>query len=135
MATFTVAGTAPNFPARRQEKGNFSVVATYIATGQAAGSVIQMVKVPLGATVLDVTLFNVALGAGTTVSVGAVGVPAYWISAQSTAAAAITRTNVVTAFPRKPTTEETIDLTTAGGAITGQVTISVRMTCEDTGLT
>lgn len=112
MATLTSSGVAATVQAR-SGLDITSVVKSYtIAAGFATGDVIQMVKIPENATVLEVILSSSA-GVGTTanLSVGD-GLDAdRYITSTAYTAAALTRLNAHTGVGYKYTAEDTIDVT------------------------
>lgn len=138
MATFTTTRTATGVAPRYQEKGVFCDVGTYEFAAEAAGSVIQMVKVAAGVTVLDGYIIYDDLGT-LTVDVGdGDDVDRYIDGADVGAAAGLSRFNLGAGglvFPKKYTADDTIDVLTITGAATGTLTLVVFMTAEAVDLT
>lgn len=134
MATYTTDRTSAT-AVSRGGLGNVIVdIATYEATGEAIASVIQMVKVQAGDTVFDGYLVNDALGGSTTLDVGDGDSTTRWISAASTSSAAFTRFGEAVGFPRTYTADDTIDIVTAGGTVTGTITLVVYKTRDSVDL-
>jgi len=115
--------------------------ALYEATGEAAGSVIEMFNLPNGARIIDMELVHDALGAGSTLSVGyaahntaagtavALSAAAYKAAAASTAittvAAAATSALGKNTTVDADSTGVPVSVTTAGGTVTG----TIELTC------
>ena len=135
MATFTTDRTTTGAVAKYQEKGVFVDVGTYEASSTASGSVLQMVPVAAGVTVLDMYIVCDALGGSSTLKAGDGTDDDYYITATSSASAAVIRLAAGTAFPKLYTTADTIDITTGGASTTGTITLVVTMTAETTDLT
>lgn len=137
MATFTTTRTATGVAPRYQEKGVFCDVATYEFAGEAAGSIIQLVKVAPNVTVLDGYIIYDDLGT-LTVDVGdGDDADRYIDGADVGAAAGLSRFALGAGglvFPRKYTAEDTVDLLTITGAATGTLTAVVFMTAEPVDL-
>lgn len=131
MATFNKA-VVDKRPVFAGTWGNGSVgIFTYTATGEAIGSEIIFGKVPRAAIVYSVKLVNAALGASSTIKVGyrtaeiggvLAANDAYWLAATGTSTAASTAS---IAAPKQMDEEVYIIGTTAGGTITGVVSVVV----------
>lgn len=112
--------------------GNNTVgIYTFTAAGEAIASEVIFGKVPRNAIVHSVKLVNAALGASSTIKVGyrtsEVGGTLtadddYWLGATATSSAAST---VSAALPKQFDEEVYIAGVTAGGTITGVVTVVV----------
>ena len=134
MATFTTTRTASNVPARFQEKGVFCEVGSYTFAAEAAGSIVQMVKVAPNVTVLDGYLIFNDLGGTATVDVGdGDDADRYIDGADVSGQVGLARFGAGAGgavFPRTYTAEDTIDLLTITAAVTGLATLVVYMTAE-----
>lgn len=65
MATMTSLQVATGFPSRVQEKGVFTIAGEYSLTlTLASADIIEILKIPDGVTVLELTLVHPALGLG-----------------------------------------------------------------------
>lgn len=136
MATVTTTRTATGVPARLQEKGVFTDVATYECSSTAAATVIQMVKIAAGVTLLDLHIVFDDLGTGVTVDVGdGDDVDRYIDGADVATAAGVARLSAGTGFPKTYSTDDTIDITILGAAATGTITLVALMTAETVDLT
>lgn len=102
-----------------------TVISTYTADTVTTSTVIEMVQVHKGYTVVSVQLVNAALGANSTLAVGDGGSAARYVSATDTSAAGTVLTNVAAGVGYKYTGDDTIDLTVGGGSITGLVALIV----------
>ena len=133
MATITASTALLN--AKSLPTNDLCVSKDYTFAAAAIADVVQVVKVPVGARVVDVDLYNDALGASTTVAVGhassatgTVGSATYWLGATSTSSAGRTRT---AARPLDITTaNDLLVLTVGGGVATGAVTLTVTYTMD-----
>jgi len=107
-------------PARESSAGNLQGVIGYLPAAHgltlAQNDIVQMVKIPSGAIVMDCILETGALGASVTCAVGDDLDPNRYISATSHASAAITRRNQTDTVgaPYRYLAENTIDVTLAG---------------------
>ncbi len=107
--------------ARESDAGNVQGVIGYVPGTMIYGEgavlaqndIIQMVKIPLGATLMDCILETGALGSNVLGSVGDGADAALYITAQSVASAALLRKNGVSlaGVPKTYTEEDTIDVT------------------------
>jgi hypothetical protein len=106
------------YPALESDCGNLQGVIGYLplTTTVASGEVIQMVKVPLGATVIDCILETGALGTSVTCAVGDDDDTNRYITATDHSAAALTRRKQTdkVGVPYTYATEHTIDVLIAG---------------------
>jgi len=144
MATYTSTRTAAGVPAKYMEKGLFCDIATYEAAGSSnadANDVIQMINVAAGVTVVDMYLAYDDCGT-LTVDVGnGDDVDRFMDGADVGAGGGLARmganitAGTFTAFPKKYTTADTIDIKILTGAATGTLTLCVVMTAEDMDLT
>lgn len=74
MATFTTLQAVAGFSPRLQEKGEFTIVGEYTLTATlVSADVIQMLKIPDGVTVLDLTLVHPAIAGATVVHIWNIG--------------------------------------------------------------
>lgn len=135
MATVTADRAASNVNARQQEKGVFCEVSTYELSSTANGTIIQMLKVAAGTTVLDGFIHFDALGGSTTVDVGDGDDDDRYISAKDTSSAGRQYFGEnVAGFPRTYSSEDTIDCIIEGADGTGTLTLVVYMTRETVDL-
>lgn len=124
----------PGVPARYQEKGVFAVVSTYVAADLQIADVVEMMKVQAGVTVVGGALIFEALGTSTTLSVGDGTAAAGLLAATNTSSAGTAQVLAGGKFPKKYAADDTIDITLAGGAATGKITLIVFMTAEEVDL-
>lgn len=116
--TIKTKQVADSYQARESDAGNVQGVIGYLsADGQtlAQDDVVQMVKIPLGAIVLEAILETAAMGSNVLGSVGDDLDVDRYITATSVAAASITRRNSVAplqgpGIPYRYVTEQTIDV-------------------------
>lgn len=131
MATYN-KGVVDKRPLFAGTWGNNTVgVYTYTAAGEAIGSEIIFGKVPRNAIVHSVKLVNAALGASSTIKVGyrtsevtgtLLADDDYWLAATATSSAASTAS---AAAPKQFDEEVYITGVTAGGTVTGVVSVVV----------
>ena len=130
---------ASTVPPRTQEKGVYPEVATYELAATAADSVIPMINVAAGTTVLDGYIIFDDLGTGATVDVGDDGdVDRFIDGADVSTAAGLTRFAVGAGgktFPYTYTAANTIDIKTLGAETSGTITLVVFFTRELVDLT
>lgn len=130
MATLTA--TRMGYPARAQEKGVFCEVSSYTLAAAQIGDIVNLCKIPNGATVIGVELVNAALGGSTTVSIGDTANSAtYYLNAQATNAAG---RNASAALRKAYAADDTLKATIGGAAATGVIQLVVYMTMEATVL-
>jgi|SRR3972149_2088672 len=103
------------YQARESDAGNVQGVIGYCPASTLTintTDVVQMVKVPLGAIVMDCLLETGAFGSNVLASVGDGDAVALYITAQSVAAAALLRKNAVglAGVPKRYAAEDTIDV-------------------------
>lgn len=114
MATYTSDKTASTVQARASLQ-TVTVVGTYtISAALAGGDVLQMVKVPAGATIIDLTYSTSAqIAATTTGSIGDGGAAGRFVAAGTAlgAAALMARLSVPAGVGYTYTSEDTIDVT------------------------
>lgn len=134
--TYTSNYAAPGYFAAGHGCGNDLKFATgsYALTGAlVVNDVIQMVKVPAGATVLDVLLVAGDLDTGgspaLTLHVGYGGDPDYWVVSSTVGqAGGLARASAATAVPLTFTAEDTIDVLVAVAPATGATTGTIYLT-------
>ncbi len=102
-------------PVRESDAGNVQGVIGYVAAADALiinqNDIVQMVKVPLGSTVMDLLLDYNNAGANVNISVGDDDNAAIYIAAFAAASAAIKRRDVsIAGVPKTYTAEDTIDV-------------------------
>lgn len=108
---------------------------TYVASGLAAASTIDIARLPKGARVWDIHIFHDDLGttAGT-LSVGDSGSATRYLSAFATGSAGkqtmVGTNGVSTGVGFQQTAETTVVITTAGAAITGTIRSVVYYTLD-----
>lgn len=137
MVTTHVAPQAKGWsPARESDAGNVHGVIGYTPISSftlTQGDTVQMVRIPLGAIVMDCILETGALGSNVLGSVGDDADPALYITAQSVASAALLRRNAVglAGVPKRYTVEDTIDvvLTNANPADNIAIRLDVLYIC------
>lgn len=139
MATFTTDRTAPSAIAKYLETGVFSDTATYEFTGEAAASIVQMIKVagadsPGGITILEMILVTDDLGT-LTANVGDGNSATRFMSGVDVGASGTPNCYRMGGFPYTYTTNDTIDLATVTGAATGTATLTVFMKAGGADLT
>ena len=133
MATTT--RTAAGVPARYQEKGVFCDVGTYECDSTAADTILNMVNVAAGVTVLDCKIIFDDLGTGITVDVGDGDLVDRFMDGIDVATAGgVSYSTNEAAFPRTYTTADTIDIKILGGTATGTITLIAYMTAESVDL-
>ena len=109
------------YQARESDAGNVQGVIGYLPADHGLtlvqNDVVQMVKVPLGATMMDCILETGALGASVTAAVGDGDDTNRYIAAADHSAAALTRRNQTdkVGVPHTYTAQDTIDVLLAGG--------------------
>lgn len=124
MATLVSTQAGSTVPARRAESGVYPIKGTYaLAAALAASDVIQMVKVPAGATVLDgyVQLPDLDSNGSPTINIecGDGSDPDRFIDGTTGGqAAGLLRFNSLL-FPHTYTAEDTVDLVATAGPATG----------------
>lgn len=103
-----------------------------IPTGFATNDVVEMIKVPAGATVLNVTLTSSAgVGATANLAVGDGGDTDRYVTSTAFTASALARTNTHVGHGHRYTAEDTIDILAVSIA-TPTVGTVVRLTVEYT---
>ena len=103
---------------------------TYTFASTAAGTVVRMSKLPLGARILKVTLINAALGSGVTIGIG-YGASGVEFLAQTAMTSAGTRdSNLLGDYEVEAAANGVVILTTAGVIATGKVTTQVYYTTD-----
>ena len=112
MGTFTTSKTASGIQPRALNAGLVTVTATYtLASSSSAGDVIQMVKVPKGATPIYVAVSCTGVGVGTARVGDGVSTGRYIEPLAYSAGMAQTLINVATWVPYTYSTDDTIDIT------------------------
>lgn len=139
-STFTATKAAANYPVYQPKAGELGcVTSTYeVTTALVVNDVIEMVRLPKGATVVDIILVTDDLDSdGTpaiTLDVGYGGNDDYFLAASTIGqAGGIVRASAATAFPLTLTEEDTIDVHVdtapdAGGV--GTISLTVLYTGE-----
>lgn len=108
-------------PCRESDAGNLQGVIGYLPAAHgltlAQNDVVEMVKIPLGATVMDCILETGSLGTSVTCAVGDETDPNRYIAAADHSSAALTRRNQTdkVGVPTTYAVEDTIDIVLAGG--------------------
>lgn len=134
MTTYSNARVASGISPRSNQQGLTSVTATQtVSTALTTGDVIEMVKVPRGAKVLDVILTSEDLDTGTTATivldVGDGGDTDRWIDGATTGqAGGTTRMNVATGLDHSYTADDTIDVLVQAGPATGATGVKITLT-------
>lgn len=137
MATLTSAAAAATVQARTPVSGVTTKTASYTASAAVAtADVIQMVKVPLGAIIVDVTLAvdDMDTGAALLVTVGDGGDADRFITSSNIGqAGGVARLNAAAGLGYTYVAEDTIDVTIATGPAgggTGTVRLAVTYTLD-----
>lgn len=133
MTTYTTTKTDSVSDPTKANIGIMSVWATVETTALTTGTIYQMVKIPVGATIVKVTLATDDLdsnGSPTiTLSVGDGTTPARFISASTVGqAGGVVREDVVAGVGYKYTADDTIDVEVTNQAATaaqGTITLAV----------
>lgn len=135
MATVTALRAGTNYVPRSQEKGVFCEVSTYEASATAAATVIQMIKVQSGTTILGgrVLSDDLSNSENTTIAVGDGNSTTRFLTTTDAHSAAVD--TVITGFPYTYSSDDTIDVVIGTGAATGTITLVVYMTREAVDLT
>lgn len=136
MATFTSTQAASTYFAAGHGAGNdvkFATGSYAITAALAAADIIQMCKVPAGATVLDVHAVVPDLDThGTptiTLHIGYGGDNDYWVSGSTTGqTGGVIRATATTSVPLAFTAEDTIDITVGTGPATGATSGTLYLT-------
>lgn len=133
MATFTAARAQTNVPARADEKGVFVESSTYTFLGtEAAGAIINMLKVAPGNSVLKVDMVGTTNTASLTLAVADTTLGTTWIPATASTTAAITTSKVA---PVTYAAVDTIKVTTAAATATAAATVTVIVWMTQDGIT
>jgi len=117
-------------PARESDAGNLQCVIGYVAAADALiinqNDVCEMVKIPVGAVIVDCILDIPNVGANVNVEVGDGDSTAYLIAAQAGSTAALVRRNVTgSGVPKQYAVEDTIDLRFSNANPTDNVAASL----------
>jgi hypothetical protein len=114
-------------PAREADAGNLQGVIGYFPDTVSVlnGDVIQMVKIPLGAIVIDTILETGPLGTSVTAAVGDEDDADRYIAAADHSAAALTRRNQTdkVGVPYRYTAEDTVDVTIGGANVDDNIAV------------
>ena len=98
---------------------------SFTFAGETAGEVVQMFTVEPGMKVVDVRLYQAALGASATLIVGDGTDPNGYITSTTANTAAVDRLNGAYGAGKTYSAQDTIDITTETAAVTGQVDLTV----------
>lgn len=131
MATITASGAQSIVPAKLNVNGDITVVRDYVLTGNPAlstGDVIQMVKVPNGAKMLNMAFITDALSGGNyTVTIGDGNSATRYSGSLSTGStSSTTRLTNAGLFGYSYSTEDTIDIV-IGTATTATASGTLRL--------
>lgn len=99
--------------------------ATYTLAAAQVNDIVQLLKLPIGAKVIDVKWYNAALGAGSLGSVGTQTTAAYWSSAKDTSAAAKWSADAAQPFLTVDANNDTLQYKVTGAAATGLIELMV----------
>ena len=102
-----------------------NVCSTFTLSGEGAGEVAQMYTVKKGEKVLDASIYTAALGSGAQLELGDGTDPNGLVTATTANTAGLFRMNGVFGAGKEYTADDTVDITTSGGAATGEVTINL----------
>lgn len=137
MATYASSACASTVPAKTAVQGVISKTGSYKITTalNKTANVFQMVKVPAGATVLDVILYapQIDSSTGQSIGVGDGDSTSYYLAAETTVGRAAGSTRGKAFVPKKYTEEDTIDIILTAGATTaveGTVHLTVLYTMD-----
>lgn len=138
MATRTASAAESNVPAKSQINGDITVIGAFNvnATNLSSGDVVQMVKVPNGAVILDMTfLTDVLTGGNYTVTIGDGNTANRFFTSLSTGStSSINRLTLVTgSYGYAYTAEDTVDITfstVTTATATGTFKLSVTYTMD-----
>lgn len=129
MATLTAGAAAAIAPAKAIHAGVNSVVGEYdLAASLSAGDVVQMVKVPAGARIVDGHLNINCTGSALTISVGDGSDVDRYIASQSASADGVIRFNTA-AMEYSYSAADTIDVTISAessATATGSIKLTVQ---------
>ncbi len=129
--TTHVAPQAKSWYQAKETDAGYEVVIGYLPAAHgltlAQDDTIQMVKIPIGAIITDVTLITGVLGAGVTASVGDGSRPSHYISEADVSGASITRRESVGGggVPYTYTAADTIDILLEGANPADNVAIAL----------
>ena len=101
------------------------VSSAFTFAGESAGEVAQMYTVKKGEKIVDGHIYIAALGSSVTTIVGDGTDPNGFVTATTANTAGVYRMNGAYGAGKEYTADDTIDVTTAGGAATGAVTLSL----------
>ena len=124
-----------NTVARVQEKGTFTLTATYEAAAVPDGDVVQMVKIASGVTVVGGHVVFDALGGSTSIKAGDGDDDDYYLASVSSSSAAFKPFQAATFFPKQYTADDTVDVIVTGATGTGTITLVLQCTAEPVDLT
>jgi hypothetical protein len=112
MATFQGSRAATGTVARADLAENVVVSTFTIPTGFATADIVEMVKIPAGAIILDLVLAsNAAVGSTANLSVGDGGAAARFLASTAHTAATATRMSIPAVFGYTYSADDTVDVT------------------------
>jgi len=101
------------------------VSSAFTFAGESAGEVIQMYTVQKGEKIIDASIYIAALGSSVTTIVGDGDDPNGFVTATTANTAGLYRMAGAYGAGKEYSASDTIDVTTAGGAATGLVTLNL----------
>ncbi|MDC1214263.1 hypothetical protein N8000_07330 [Rhodospirillales bacterium] len=102
-----------------------NVSSTFTFSGESAGEVIQMYTAKKGEKVLDASVYTAALGSGVQLEIGDGDDPNGYVTATTANTAGLFRMNGALGAGKEYSADDTVDITTSGGAATGAVTLNL----------
>lgn len=138
MATLTASAAQSTIPAKYAINGTISRVVSYtVAAALSAGDVIQMVRVPKGATILDLTFFTDEFGTSNA-TVGSIGdgnaVGRYLGTASTSSSLAVGLITLPGGVGYSYSAEDTIDIvigTVTSASNVGKLTLRLSYTLDN----
>lgn len=102
----------------------------YTLASTVSGTVINIAALPVGAKVLQVRIYNAALGTGVTLGIGYGAAGVEFLGQTSAASAGVIESNLLGAFEVTTAANGIIIVTTAGATGSGKITTQVYYTTD-----
>jgi len=102
-----------------------NVTSSFTFAGEGAGEVVQMYTVKNGEKVVDAHIYTAALGAGVQLVLGDGADADGYVTVTTANTAGVYRMGGAYGAGKEYSAEDTVDITTSGGAATGAVTVSL----------
>ena len=102
-----------------------NVSSAFTFAGESAGEVIQMYTVKKGEKVVDASVYTAALGSGVQLTLGDGDDADGFVPATTANTAGLFRMSGAYGAGKEYSADDTVDLTTSGGAATGAVTVNL----------